>query len=169
EDRPLVDRQSSETSIELIVIEQPTRRVRRGKVEGRKLDFANVPAARPASFAIARIDEHPVQPGLEAVGVAKAVDVAPSGDERLLRRVLGRCLVVEAQSRDGQESTDRDARQLTERVMVAGHRPLHEIPHRASVLRHRSGRATAYESASWLSISDFYLRLRSSSPRRVVR
>jgi hypothetical protein len=43
--------------------------------------------------------------------------------------------------------------------MIAGHRPLHEIPHRASVLRHRSGRATAYESASWLSISEIDRRV----------
>ena len=41
--------------------------------------------------------------------------------------------VVEDQPGDDQEPADRDARQLTERVVIAAHRPLHEIPlHRAS-------------------------------------
>ena len=82
---------------------------------------------------MALVDQQPMQPRLEPIGVAEPSDVAPGGDERLLGGVLGRRFVVEDQPRDDQEPAGRDARQLTERVVIAAHRPLHEIPlHRAS-------------------------------------
>ena len=85
----------------------------------------------------------------------------PGRDECLLGRILGRGLVVEYQASDDQEATDRGARQLTERVVIATHRPLHEIPlHRASGgVRDRSGRATDYERRRRLD----YLRNRTGS------
>ena len=87
----------------------------------------------PARFAIARPHQHLVKPRVEPFGVAQGPDVAPGGDERLLGRILGLTLVAEDQAGDGVEPAGRDARQLTERVMVARHRSLHEIPiHRAS-------------------------------------
>ena len=84
-------------------------------------------------LAIAGVDQQAVEPGVEAVGIAQAGDVRPGGDERLLGRILGLRLVAEDQPGDDVEPADRDARQLSERIVIARHRPLHEIPlHRAS-------------------------------------
>ena len=84
-------------------------------------------------LAMALVDQQPMQPGVKAVGVAESSNVPPGRDKRFLGRILGRRFVVEDQPGDDQEATDRDARQLTERVVIAAHRPLHEIPlHRAS-------------------------------------
>jgi hypothetical protein len=109
-----------------------------------KMHLACTSDVVPASLAIARVHQHPVDPWVETIRVSKSMDVAPGGDERLLGGILGRGIVVEDQAGDRQESTDRDARQLTERVVIAVHRPFHEYPvHRASGgLRDLVGRAT---------------------------
>ena len=84
-------------------------------------------------LATAGVDQQSVEPRFEAVGVTKTADVSPCGHEGLLGRILGRGVVAEDQPGDDIEPADRDARQLPERVMIARHRPLHEIPlHRAS-------------------------------------
>ena len=86
----------------------------------------------------------PAQPGLEAVGVTQAPDVAPGGDERLLRGVLGPVTVPEDEMRGGVEPVDPAASQLREGLSIARHRSLDEIPlHRdsseARLIRPRAG------------------------------
>ena len=57
----------------------------------------------------------------------------PGGDERLLRGVLGPIAVPQDESGDGVELVDREAFKLRERLLIARHRSLHEIPlHRDS-------------------------------------
>jgi hypothetical protein len=69
-----------------------------------------------------------MEPGLEAIGIAQSGETAPGGQQGLLGRILGACVVAEDQPGDDIEPADRDASQLTERVVIARHRPLHEIP-----------------------------------------
>ena len=125
--------QPAEAAIELVSVEEPAGLIGFGRIEGRQMHLAGASRAALPGLAMALVDQQPMQPGLEAVRVAESSNVTPGGDERLLGRVLGRRFVVQDQPRDDQEATDRDARQLTERVVIAAHRPLHEIPvHRAS-------------------------------------
>ena len=74
-----------------------------------------------------------MKPGLEAVGISQAGEPLPGGDERLLGGVLGPPVIPQDQPRDDVEPADRDARELTERAVVACDRLLDEIPlHRGS-------------------------------------
>ena len=147
EHRSLIDVEASEAAFEFIAIgeidariENPRRLRHRERLEP---NLGAPPAAVPARFAIARMDEQPVEPGLEAIGIAQAVEASPGGHEGLLRSVLGSAVVAEDQSGGDVEPADRDARQLTERVVITRHRPLHEIPlHRGSSWRGLSGRTT---------------------------
>ena len=131
-DRSLIDIEASEAALELIAIGQVevhAGRVRRFRHRERiDLDFETPPPASFASFAIARIDEQAVKPRLEAIGIPQAVEAPPGRDKRVLRSVLGSRVVAEDQPGDDVEPADRDARQLTERVVIARHRPLNEIP-----------------------------------------
>ena len=130
---PLVGIEALESALELIPVEQAEVGVGLGCLQGVDVELEGATPAVSACLAMARVDEQSVEPGLEAVGIAEAVDVAPGGHERLLGRVLGRGLVTQDQPGDDEEPADRDARQLCERVVIAHHRPLHEIPvHRAS-------------------------------------
>ena len=52
---------------------------------------------------MAGIHQEPMEPRLEALGIAQGADVAPCGDERLLGRILGRGLVVEDQASNDEE------------------------------------------------------------------
>ena len=76
-----------------------------------------------------------MEPGLELVGIAQARETSPGGHEGLLGGILGPPFVAEDQPGDDIEPADRDACQLTERVLIARHRPLDEIPlHRGSMV-----------------------------------
>jgi hypothetical protein len=91
--------------------------------------------ARPACLAVARVHEESSQPRLEAVGVAEGGDVAPGQDERLLGRVVGPVAIGQDQPGDAEELVDREARKLAERLVIARHRPLDQVPpHRVLVL-----------------------------------
>ena len=133
--RSLVGIEPSEDALELVPIGSTSRFKSGCGASGSQLDvdLDGPPPSAAARLAIARVDKQPVEPGLETVGVAQAVDVAPGGHEGLLGRVLCRGLVTQDQPGDDEKPADRDARQLCERVVIACHRPLHEIPmHRAS-------------------------------------
>ena len=97
------------------------------------MDLHRPSALALACLAMAGVDQQAVQPGVEPVRVTKSPDVPPGGDERLLCGILGGGVVAQDQPGHDEEPAGRDARQLCERVVIARHRPLHEIPsHRAS-------------------------------------
>ena len=75
----------------------------------------------------AGVEEQPVQPGLEAIGVAQGGQVPPAADERLLDGVLGAIGVPQDESRGGVHAADRGACQHGEGVMIALLRSLHEV------------------------------------------
>src|SRR5262245_37482269 len=129
----MVDVELAKAAVELVSIENEPGVVRLRGVEGGQLDVASRLRSTAARLPMTGVHEEPMQPGLEALGVAQPADMPPCGDERLLGRILGSRLVVEDQPGDHEEAAGRLARQLAERVVVAAHRPLHENPlHRAS-------------------------------------
>ena len=80
------------------------------------------------SSCVAGVQEEPVEPGVEAVGVAQGGQVPPASDERLLDGVLGAVGVPEDESGGGVEPADRGACKHGEGVMIALPRSLHEVP-----------------------------------------
>ena len=81
--------------------------------------------ADPPALVMARIDQQPPQPLVEAVRVAEPRKLAPSLDQGLLRRVLGAIRVAEDHPGEGIQPVHGSGREGGERVMVAGHRGFH--------------------------------------------
>ena len=129
----MVHIQAAEATIQLIPIHHDPVVVRLRASNVGEVDLAAAAGATLARLAMAFVDQQPMEPGVEAIGIAESVDVTPGGDERLLCRILG------GRSRRGGSAGRSpiagrlNARQLGERVVIAAHRSLHEIPfHRAS-------------------------------------
>src|SRR5262249_4900084 len=129
EERPLVRRESSEAALQLVAIGERLGQVLTGKIDRRDVSFQAMPGPIAARFAIARVDQDPADPGLEAVRIAKPADVAPAGDERLLGRVVRALRIAKDQTGDGVEPVDPEASQLRERLAVTRLRPLDQLPH----------------------------------------
>ena len=76
-------------------------------------------APEPARLIDAGTDEQPVEPGVEAIGVAQRGQITPGPDERVLDGVLGLFRVPEDEPGGGIQPGDRGACQLGEGVMIA--------------------------------------------------
>ena len=132
DDRPMIDGQALEAALE---------QVARGELGGgvglRGLDAQDGDGRRLASAALELVvhvvDEEPTEPGIEAVGVAQAGQVAPAGDERLLDRVLGAIGVAQDEARHGEEPVDDARHDHVERLPVALGCSLHERSLHASL------------------------------------
>ena len=83
-------------------------------------------AWRPGAVA-AGVEEDPVKPGIEAIGIAQGGQVPPASDERLLDGVLRAVRVPQDEPGRGVEPTDRGACQHGEGVMIALPCSLHEV------------------------------------------
>ncbi len=94
EDRPLVDREPAERSLQFVAVGDGVASVRgRWPVDGQDADVGD-PVACPLRFVVAGMDEDPMDPGFEPVRLPQMRDPAPGEDEGVLQRVLG-----EAESR----------------------------------------------------------------------
>src|SRR3954471_13060743 len=89
------------------------------------------------------VHEEPPEPSIEAVDVAKARELAPCMDERLLDRVLSPLSVPKDQTSDREEAVARRSREDLEGVVIAAscrfhdrslHRPLHWVHDRVAAL-----------------------------------
>jgi hypothetical protein len=74
------------------------------------------------------MDQEPVQPGIEAVRIAKSAEVEPGVDQRVLDRILGSTIVANDEPGDGVEAADRRHRELREGVAIACSSPDDEVP-----------------------------------------
>src|SRR5947207_7777593 len=90
---------------------------------------ANVgrPAAATACLRVALVRQDPVQPRLEAVGVAKGWKIAPRTHERGLHRVLGQVGVAEDPRCDRHAAVAHLPREGVERFLVTTLRQVHEL------------------------------------------
>ncbi len=110
--RPLIGVETAKAAFELVAVGDIDR-----WIEGWDSCLPDLGLDRPSpsstpGFAIAGTDEEPVEPGFEAVGVTQGREITPSGDERLLGRVLGLLVVPKDQASGSVEPADRHARQL---------------------------------------------------------
>ena len=125
--RSLVRRQPAEAPIQLVSIDDRTDRVDGDRFMGWAPRHAvPMPAAAPG-LVHAAADEEPMQPGIEAVGIAEGRQVAPGTHECLLDRVLGLVRFVEDQPCDRIESGESRSDEHGEGVMIASSRPIHEL------------------------------------------
>ncbi len=92
----------------------------------------------PTGLVVAGVDQQPLEPGLEAAGVAQAADVAPGVDEALLDRVLAPVRVVQDAIRQREQSVIRGAREHVECLVIAALCPLDQVTlHRRSGMERR--------------------------------
>jgi hypothetical protein len=78
-------------------------------------------------LAVARADDEPIEPSIEAVGIADRADVEPGRDERLLDRVGRNVVVAEDEASCPMETVVRLGGQPREGVLVAAPGPEYEI------------------------------------------
>jgi len=85
-----------------------------------------MPAA-PSCLVHAAANEKAMQPGIEAVRVAKRREVPPGTHKGVLDRILGPVRPVEDQPRDRIEPGENGMDERGEGVMIASSRPVHEL------------------------------------------
>ena len=91
-----------------------------------KLDL-DAPALGDPELIAAGVEEEPVKPGIEAIGIAQGGQVPPASDERLLDGVLRTVRVPQDEPSRGVQPTDRGACQQRKGVMIAFPCSLHEV------------------------------------------
>ena len=97
------------------------------------------------------VDEQPMQPGVESVGIPQGGQITPGSDERVLDGVLGLFDIPQHEPGGGIQSGDRGACQLGEGVMIALPRSLHEVSlhHAPRRWRDRSAALGEYGEATY--------------------
>ncbi len=87
----------------------------------------------PPGLAIAGVDEQPIEPGVEAVGVPDGADVQPGGHERLLDGIGRQVVAAQDQPRGPMQPIEGTRGKRGEGVMVAVPGPKDEVSlHRTS-------------------------------------
>ena len=118
EDRALLDGESGEGALQFISVDDPVGRVgRRRPVDGQD---PNRGAPLPGSprLVVTGMDEDPMDPGLEAIGLTQARELPPGQDEGVLQRVLGEGLVAQDPLSDSEERPADMVHQEGERFSV---------------------------------------------------
>ena len=127
DDRPKFRFQPEKAAFELIAVGDHRGGVgHRGGIEFGQLDVHAVPAC-PSRLIDAGMDEQPMHPGIELVGIAQRGQITPGPDERVLDGVLGLFDIPEHEPGGAIQAGDRGACQLGEGVMIALPRSLHEV------------------------------------------
>jgi peptide-methionine (R)-S-oxide reductase len=127
DDRALLWSQLCERVLEPGAVHDGVGRIRGGVTGDRMKADAGVPAACPARFRIAGVDDEAVEPGIEALRLAQRRQVAPGTEERLLGGVLGTIPVAQDAHRQGEAAVDVARRKLGERGTIAVRGPVDEI------------------------------------------
>ena len=124
---PHVRIEPEEAAFELVAIDDGRRRVgHRGCIELGQFDI-DAMASGSSRLIDAGVDEQPMQPGIESVGIPKGGQITPGPDEHVLDGVFGLFGVPEHEPRGAIQTGDRGACQLGEGVMIALPRSLHEV------------------------------------------
>jgi hypothetical protein len=116
--RTVIDGKSPETALELVPIEDRAQAVRHVRLIGRQQSDVRRPVTCPASLGVAGAHEEPVRPGVKARRVAELRQVPPDGQQRLLRRILGKIGVAQNSLRHRVESVARGDGKAREGLLV---------------------------------------------------
>jgi hypothetical protein len=126
EDGPLLDRQPAEATFELIAVVDGEDLAGVTAPFGRKDVDVDGPATLPPRLGITLVDDDPMEPGLEPIGVAQRPELAPCGDERSLHRILGSIPVMQDATGDAHAAIADQPSQGVEGLDVALLRTIHE-------------------------------------------
>ena len=127
DERPRFRLEPQKTALELVPVRD--RRLDAGggrRMQVREFDIEAM-APEPSCLIDTGVDEHPVEPGVEAIRIPQRGQVAPGSDEGVLHRVLGPIGVPEDEPGGRVQTGDRGACQLGEGVMIALLSSHHEI------------------------------------------
>ena len=128
DDRSMLGIEAADAALEVITIGRRGLTVtdRMGH-DLRELDLDPAPLDGPKLVA-ARVQEQPVEPGLEAVRIPQGRQVPPASDHRLLDGVLRAVGIPKDEAGGGVEPSHAGASEHGEGVMITLLRPLHEVP-----------------------------------------
>ena len=127
EDRPLVDREPAEGALQLVAIGDGGAPIRASMARRPAAPGRSPTSAAPAGLVVAGVDEDPVDPGLEALGLPQVRQPPPGEDEGVLQRVLGEPRVAQDPVGDRVERVADLVHQDGERLSVAPTGPLDEV------------------------------------------
>ena len=122
----MVEGQPAEAAFQLVTIDDRAH-VLLGRPIGRQEMDIRRPLADPASLGVAGAHEEPVRPGVKARRVAKLGKVAPDGQQRLLRRILGEVDVAQDPVRHRVETVARGNGKAREGLLVTVLRPTDQL------------------------------------------
>ncbi len=103
------------------------------------------PLAGPATLGVTGTHEEPVRPGVEARRVAELGEVSPDGQQRLLRRILGKVDVAQDPVRHRMEPIAHRDGQAREGLLVTALRSNHQLGVHAPPVE-RPGESSALDS-----------------------
>ena len=127
DDGSMLGRQGSEGLIEQLSIADRAHlvpRLSRGRAD--REDPGDSAPFRPG-FGVARMDDEPMEPGLEALGLPQRRQVTPRTQERLLRGVLGAVVITKDAKGQPIAPVDLGLDERREGVAIASARPFHEV------------------------------------------
>lgn len=103
---------------------------------GREAQLDDLAPALALGLAITGTNDETPEPGVDAIGIPQAADVAPGGDERLLNRIVGAVGITEDELGNGVQSADRPVDQHGEGVMIALPRSFGQVLLHVPTLEH---------------------------------
>lgn len=118
DDRAMVDREPTESPLELIAIDDRSGAVGHGAMGIREERQVRRPPPLSAGLDVAGPNDEPVRPGLEPFRVAQGRQVPPDGEQRLLRRVFGEVRVAQDPLSDRVEAVADRSDEVTEGLLV---------------------------------------------------
>ena len=144
QDGSLIRREPPERAVELIACGDHALGVGYPRsVHRQEGDLDGPKAPIPLRGPVAPSNQKSMQPGVEPLGVAEAANVEPGVDQGFLDRVLRPFLVAQDQSSCREQARDDRGGERRERLVIAGPRPLDELPLQTTSSLHwqPSGRA----------------------------
>ena len=123
---PLLEGESPEGSLELVaVVDGQDLSGVLSILDGQEPDIRRPTTATPG-LGVALVGQDPMEPGLEAIGIAQRSQLTPGRDERGLHGVLGQVGVAQDPTRDRHAPIADHAGQGVEGLAVAPLRAVHE-------------------------------------------
>ncbi len=117
--RPLLGRQSPEGAVELVALGDPEVLIPPDGDVNRQLDEAGHVPSHPLRVGDAGMNDEPVEPGIEAIGIPQGREISPGRHERLLDRVLRPVDVAQDALGDREQAPHPRAQELRVRPTVA--------------------------------------------------
>ena len=127
EDRPFVGGEPPKATVELVAIGHAEELVgTRWVVDGEHMEVRRSPSLA-AGLGDADVREEPVDPGIEAIGIAEVRQVTPGDHERILKGILRSIDVAEDPIGDREETVATALDQVDERRLISALGRLDEV------------------------------------------